>query len=111
MRKSYYSLKWYRPVRLEKKLSQWLRSKEDVAKLGGEGLKWSETTYERRGQDVREIKTHHNVTLDSNIFRRSWPLSSDPDGTPGGGLHAAWEEKASVFITSKEGLRTSKCLL
>jgi hypothetical protein len=111
MRKSYYSLKWYRPVRLEKKVSQWLQSKEDVAKLGGEGLKWSETTYERRGQNVRETKTHHNVTLDSNIFRRSWPLSSDPDGTLGGGLHAAWEEKASVFITSKEGLRTSKCLL
>ncbi|GAB7324390.1 hypothetical protein MBLNU13_g08331t2 [Cladosporium sp. NU13] len=106
MRKSYYSLKWYRPVRLEERVSHWLRSKEDLAKLEGDGLQWSETAFERRGQDVHEIKTHHNVTLDNNVFRRSWPLSSDPDGAPGGGLHAAWEEKASVFITSKGGLRT-----
>lgn len=110
MRKSYYSLKWYRPVRLEKRVSQWLRSPKDLAKLGDEGIEWSETTHERRGQDIHETKTHHSVTLNNNIFRRSWPLSSDPDGAPDGGLHAAWEEKASVFITSKEGSRVSTYL-
>jgi hypothetical protein len=111
MRKSYYSLKWYRPVRLEKRVSQWLQSPKDLAKLDEEGIEWSETTYERRGQDIYETKTHHCVTLNNNIVRRSWPLSSDPDGGPGNGLHAAWEEKASVFITRKEGLTTSKYLL
>lgn len=108
MRKSYYSLKWYRPVRLEKRVSQWLRNPKDLAKLGEDGIEWSETTHERRGQDIYEKKTHHNVTLNNNIFRRSWPLSSDPDGAPGDGLHAAWEEKASVFMAPKDGLTTSE---
>jgi hypothetical protein len=110
MRKSYDSLKWYRPVRLEKRVSQWLRNPKDLAKLENEGIEWSETTHERRGKDVHETKIHHRVTLNNNIFRRSWPLSSDPDGALDGGLHAAWEEKASVFITSKEGLTISTYL-
>lgn len=111
MRKSYYSLKWYRPVRLEKRVSQWLRNPKDLAKLEEDGIEWSETTHERRGQDTYETKTHHSVTLNNNIFRRSWPLSSDPDGAPGDGLHAAWEEKASVFIAPKDGLTISEYLL
>lgn len=111
MRKSYYSLKWYRAVRLEEKVSQWLRSPKNMAKLDGEGIQWTETTYERRGKAVHETKTHHSVKLDKNIFRRSWPLSSISDGISGSGLHAAWEEKASVFMSSKEGLTTSKWLL
>lgn len=98
-------------MRLEKRVSQWLRSPSDLAKLEEEGIEWSETTHERRGQDIYETKTYHCVTLDNNIFRRSWPLSSDPDGAPDHGLHAAWEEKASVFITRKEGLTISKYLM
>ena len=54
MRKSYYSLKCYRPVQLEKRVSQWLRSPKDLAKLEEEGIEWSETTHERRGQDIYE---------------------------------------------------------
>jgi hypothetical protein len=102
IKKSYRSLSWYRPVRLESRVYTWLQTPETLTRLQCDGIKWSETSYERRGKALVERKTKHHVKLNTNTFRQSRPLSTRPFSVP-----AIWEERATVFISAKKGRPTT----
>jgi hypothetical protein len=109
-KKSYRSIKWHRPVRLESRVLSWLQNPEDVVKLEGEGIEWSEVSYERRGNVLVEKKTKHHMKLNTNIFRQARPLSTRPLDFSKDSVSAVWEERATVFLSTEKGLPTSESL-
>jgi hypothetical protein len=108
MNKSSRSIKWYRPVRLETRVISWLQTPETLAELGGDGTRWSETSYERRDEVLVEKKTKHHVKLNTNTFRQSRPLSTRPHDFSKDSVPGVWEERATVFLTTENKLNTSE---
>jgi hypothetical protein len=108
MNKSSRSIKWYRPVRLETRVLSWLQNPADLAKLGDGGIRWSETTYERRDKVLVERKTNHHVKLNTNTFRQSRPLSTRPHDFSKDSAAGVWEERATVFLTTENQMTTSE---
>jgi hypothetical protein len=108
MNKSSRSIKWYRPVRLETRVLSWLQNPETLAELGNDGIRWSETSYERRDKVLVEKKTKHHVKLNTNTFRQSRPLSTRPHDFSKDSVAGVWEERATVFLTTENKLNTSE---
>lgn len=107
-KKSYRLIKWHRPVRLESRVLSWLQNPEDVIKLEGQGIEWSEVSYGRRGNVLVEKKTKHHMKLNTNTFRQAWPLSTRPHDFSKDSVSAVWEERATVFLNTVKGCPTSK---
>jgi hypothetical protein len=106
-KKSYRSIKWFRPVRLGSRVLSWLQNPEDLIKLEGHGIESTETSYERRGNVLVERKTKHHVKLDTNTFRQTRPLSTRPLDFSKDSVPAVWEERATVFLSTERKLHTS----
>ncbi|KAK5689185.1 hypothetical protein LTR17_026458 [Elasticomyces elasticus] len=87
MPKAYAPLKWYRPVYQNPKVHDWLRTPSDL--LGQvvdtergkaqASIAWSDTWIDDKGK-LKDMAYAHRAVVDTNIFRRSWPLSIRPYG-------------------------------
>jgi hypothetical protein len=108
MKKSYRSIKWYRPVRLQSQVLSWLQKPEDMVKLEGEGIQWLENSYDRRGKVLVETQTKHCVKLNTNTFRQSRPLSTRPHDFSKDSVTARWEERATAYINADKEPPTSE---
>jgi hypothetical protein len=109
-KKSYRSIKWFRPVRLGSRVLSWLQNPEDLIKLEGRGIEWAETSYERRGNVLVERKTKHHVKLNTNTFRQTRSLSTRPLDFSKDSVPAVWEERATVFLNTEKQPHTSESL-
>ncbi|KJY01812.1 hypothetical protein TI39_contig278g00055 [Zymoseptoria brevis] len=91
MPKSCVSLKWYRPVRQHPKISSLIsvpstlldpqeieRKSSDVKKVAPGSIVWSDSAYSRNGRPDFGGRRHQAV-VSTNIFRRSWTLSTRSD--------------------------------
>ncbi|KAK5732589.1 hypothetical protein LTR17_010404 [Elasticomyces elasticus] len=87
MPKAYAPLKWYRPVYQNPKVHDWLRTPSDL--LGQvvdtergkaqASIAWSDNWIDDKGK-LKDMAYAHRAVVDTNIFRRSWPLSIRPYG-------------------------------
>ena len=112
MRKSYMSLKWYRPVTRwrqepnsleqrrmllntrDKKTSGLLTGSYDVVHTAG-----------KREGSVSTV--NYTIKTLSNIFRPEWAMSTEPDGIIPLTAPSGWEERATACAVTLEGHRYS----
>lgn len=143
MPKAHTSMKWYRPVQQNPKVTQWMakpstildmvsvnRDEDDTesAERVPGSVTWTSTEVDIDGKYIERL---HQAVISTNIFRRSWSLSTRPasrteasgqlaslmvrdimkeEGWKRNAVPTAWEEKASFFHYVKSAVPISMWL-
>ena len=88
MPKELCPLKWYRPVRQNPRITEWLRNPDAIVErrtvVSGErqqrvpgSIAWYDPEFDTNGKR-NENRTEHHAVVTTNVFRQSWPLSTRP---------------------------------
>lgn len=125
------SIQWYRPVRLGVTVAGWLKDLSMLRRLLGVSFEkeedvclswfqkqvkhWKREQYGMYGitgtsRFVSQRDIHHNARITTNIFRRSWLLSTNAAEASRETVPTAWEEKATMFRVEKAPVPTRKCV-
>ena len=102
MRKSYMSIKWYRPV---KRVLQRPYSTNDRQKFldpRAQPFRWTENVADASG---KPHGVQHESRPTTNILRQDWDMKTDADAAVSVGRFAAWEERATVWAKQCDGYR------
>lgn len=94
----YMSLKWHRPV-----YRNWLKphtasETATLLDLQTRSVEW--TTSTQIGANSEVVYPYHEVSTTTNIFRRCWPLATDPERLTASETErvvSVWEERATVY--------------
>lgn len=119
MAASYSSIQWYRPVKVNSIVSQWLKEWDSLRRLlsvpylGDDDDEevhlswhqkqvkhWKRDHYNTMGGQTRFVSQkdiHHRARIETNIFRRSRPLSTKIAKASNNDVSTAWEERATIF--------------
>ena len=86
--KPYTSLKWYRPVRQNPTVTEWLRQPSTLlsrtvqqtkghTEITPASITWLDAAYGAPGRPY-DNRIEHRIQVATNIFRRSWTISTRP---------------------------------
>lgn len=94
MKKSYMSIKWYRPVKRVLQRPYSSIDRQTFLNPNARSFSWMEAVSTGRGKPRGVEHTSRPAT---NIFRQDWDMKTDGEAAISAGGFAAWEERATVW--------------
>ena len=94
MKKSYLSVRWYRPVKRTLQQPYSSMERKEFLTSGTLPFSWTEAVLDEHGQP-HGVK--HQSRPKTNILRRDWDMSTDAEAAISVGSFTAWEERATIW--------------
>ena len=105
MKKSHTSIRWYRPVKRTLQQPYSTIERKEFLTSGTLPFSWTEAVLDEHG---KPHGVQHQSRPETNILRRDWDMSTDPDAAISVGSFAAWEERATIWSKQIDRLRVGE---